>query len=39
MITMGNFAGYKVKELCTWDIYKTVDMTIQKSFINRLESE
>lgn len=39
MITMGNFAGYKVKDLAKWDYFKSIDITIQKSFITALCNE
>lgn len=39
MITMGNFKGYKVKDLATWNFFKSVDGDIQKSFIKTLSED
>ena len=39
MITMNNFAGYKIKDLTNWDFFKSADVTIQKSFITSLSNE
>ena len=39
MIKMTNYAGYTIKELCTWDTFKTIEASVRKGFIQHLACE